>query len=196
LYAAPELQGTPLFIPSGAKNPQGAAKVIDFWTTKDFAYLSENGIEGYTYHYDNSGTVIKDAPNASNVGLDMELFFANMPAVWADGLLPRYIIRDNVVEVKAAESGGYLEKAKFADSVYTNKAYYQTLSLQAFPKPSELDRAAALTPDLNTYSTELLASLIMGEKSLNNWSTYMADLKRLGLDELITINQARLDRVK
>jgi hypothetical protein len=35
----------------------------------------------------------------------------------------------------------------------------------------------------------------MGEKSLDNWNTYLADLKRLGLDELISIYQARLDRV-
>jgi hypothetical protein len=39
-----------------------------------------------------------------------------------------------------------------------------------------------------------LTSLILGEKSFNNWNTYMADLKRLGLDELISITQARVNR--
>jgi hypothetical protein len=34
----------------------------------------------------------------------------------------------------------------------------------------------------------------MGEKSLSNWNTYMADLRRLGRDEMITIYQARIDR--
>jgi hypothetical protein len=36
----------------------------------------------------------------------------------------------------------------------------------------------------------------MGEKSLDNWDSYIADLKRLGLDEVIAIYQARLDRMK
>jgi hypothetical protein len=34
----------------------------------------------------------------------------------------------------------------------------------------------------------------MGTRSLNNWNSYIADLKRLGLDELIAINQAQYDR--
>jgi hypothetical protein len=35
----------------------------------------------------------------------------------------------------------------------------------------------------------------MGEKSLGNWDSYIADLKRLGLDEYVGIHQARIDRL-
>jgi hypothetical protein len=193
------VNGNPVFIPAGAKNPEGVAKVIDFWVTKDYAFLSENGIEGYTYHYDNNGVVIKETPNANNAGLDMELISANLPGLWTNGtLLPRYIMRDNVVEIKSAEAVGHIEKAKFSESVYDDKTYYMKggTEQQAFPMPRELERIAVIRPDLETYSTELLASLIMGEKSLNNWNSYMADLKRLGLDELISIYQTRLNRAK
>ena len=48
--------------------------------------------------------------------------------------------------------------------------------------------------DLNTYSEELLSKLIMGQKSLDEWDSYMKDLSELGLDELIQINQSRYDR--
>lgn len=34
----------------------------------------------------------------------------------------------------------------------------------------------------------------MGEKSLDDWDAYIQDLKDLGLDELIAINQGRYDR--
>ena len=47
---------------------------------------------------------------------------------------------------------------------------------------------------MRTYSAELLTKLIMGEKSLEDWDSYIADLKELGLDDLIAINQARYDR--
>lgn len=33
-----------------------------------------------------------------------------------------------------------------------------------------------------------------GEKSLDDWDSYMKDLQELGLDELISIQQARCDR--
>jgi putative aldouronate transport system substrate-binding protein len=69
-------------------------------------------------------------------------------------------------------------------------------SLAAFPTAREMERITAIRPDLETYSSELLASLIMGEKSFAGWNTYMADLRRLGLDELIGIYQARFDRAR
>jgi hypothetical protein len=59
---------------------------------------------------------------------------------------------------------------------------------------TEIARTAELSPDFNTYQSELITGLVMGTKSLNNWDSYIADLKRLGLDELIAINQAQYDR--
>ena len=64
----------------------------------------------------------------------------------------------------------------------------------AVPTVEEANRIAELSTDLNTYSEELLTKLIMGEQSLDDWDTYMQDLKDLGLDELISINQGRYDR--
>ncbi|MDR2617783.1 MAG: hypothetical protein LBC62_02825 [Treponema sp.] len=69
-------------------------------------------------------------------------------------------------------------------------------SVLTFPTAKEVERIAAISPDLNTYSNELISALILGEKSLANWDSYISDLKRLGLDELIGIFQARMDRAK
>jgi hypothetical protein len=65
-----------------------------------------------------------------------------------------------------------------------------------FPTIEEVNRIAEITTDLNTYSSELVTALVMGEKSLDNWNVYMSDLSRLGLDELIGIYQSRIDRTK
>ena len=50
------------------------------------------------------------------------------------------------------------------------------------------------TTALTTYSEELLTNLILGRESMNDWDTYMAKLKELGLDRQIEIAQARHDR--
>jgi hypothetical protein len=34
----------------------------------------------------------------------------------------------------------------------------------------------------------------MGDKSLDNWDSYISELKRLGLDEYLAIYQAKHDR--
>jgi hypothetical protein len=52
----------------------------------------------------------------------------------------------------------------------------------------------AFLSDLTTYSSELLTELIMGTPIMDRWDSYMANLKRLGLDELLSIYQARFDR--
>lgn len=71
---------------------------------------------------------------------------------------------------------------------------YHDENVYAIPTADEIDLANEVSTDLNTYSSELLTKLIMGEKSLEDWDSYIADLKELGLDELIAINQARYDR--
>ena len=68
--------------------------------------------------------------------------------------------------------------------------------VSAFPTVAEASREAQLRPDLVTYASELMTALIMGQRSLDNWNTYIADLRRLGLDELLAIYQARLDRMR
>ena len=60
----------------------------------------------------------------------------------------------------------------------------------------ELDTISSITSDLTTYSEELLTKLILGQQSMDDWDTYMAALERLGLDQLIEINQARYDRAQ
>jgi hypothetical protein len=190
---------TPAFIPAGAKNAEGAVRIIDYQVSKDYAVLSESGIEGYTFRYDENGNIVKGEPNPANTGLDIELVRGALPSMWTNGsIIPRHVIADTNYEVLSVSAMGYKLKADFALSLY-NREYPFIMdrgSYLAFPTANELERINAITPDLTTYSSELLASLIMGEKSLANWESYLTNLKRLGLDELTKIFQARLDRAR
>jgi hypothetical protein len=190
---------TPAFIPAGAKNAEGAVRIIDYQVSKDYAILSEAGIENYSFRYDSGGNIVKGEPRSANVGMDINLIRSALPALWTNGsIIPRHVITDTNYEVLSVLAMGYKLKADFALSLY-NKTYPFIMdreSYLAFPTAEELERISAITPGLNTYSSALLTSLITGEKTLDGWDSYLANLKRLGLDELIGIYQARLDRAR
>jgi hypothetical protein len=193
------VQWTPSIVPARAKNPAGVAKILDYQVTNDYALLTEYGIEGYTFRYDSNGSRVRGDDNPNNVGVDVELIRAGLPGIWTNGcIIPRNMIDDKYFEVLSTRNAGYPLKADFLETLYakTYPTIMDSASFLAFATTRETERITTISPDLNTYSSELLTSLILGEKSLSNWSTYMADLKRLGLDELISIYQTRLDRAR
>ena len=46
------------------------------------------------------------------------------------------------------------------------------------------------------YSSELLMKLILGDRSMDDWDSYLSDLERLGLDDYVAIHEARYERTK
>ncbi len=85
--------------------------------------------------------------------------------------------------------------------VYDNPGSYKyqmqnTKGCLAEATPEESDTIASLTTDFETYYEELLTKLILGQQSLDDWDSYISDLQKLGMDELISIAQARYDRTQ
>ena len=64
----------------------------------------------------------------------------------------------------------------------------------ALPTAEQLERKSELKTDLETYSKELSTQLILGQASLDDWDSYMAELKDLGLDEILEIENDQLAR--
>jgi hypothetical protein len=186
----------PHFIPARAKNVEGAIKLLDYLVSDEYAMLTEFGIEGYTFQY-TDGLIDWIRSNPANVGVDVACMSSGYPAFWTNiSVLPRRKVEEMTRELIGPRAEGYGLKADFEEENYQRKYLINqdTNTLLAFPTSREMERLQAIRPDLNTYSTELLTALILGEKSLNDWNTYISDLKRLGLDELISIYQARIDR--
>ncbi|MDR1565981.1 MAG: extracellular solute-binding protein [Treponema sp.] len=206
-------------VPARTKNIEKIVEMIDFFETPEYNHLNELGIEGYTYKWLPDMTSQRLPVNNDNVGADQQLYWTGgLAGLWSgwQGIFPRVnkpdpahtptkearraASRRNFVE--AGQALGYPEGfvgkyemwVKFEDKAW--KATALADGILAFPTVQESDRVNELTPDLNTYASELISALIMGEKSLDNWDSYIADLKRLGIDEVIGIYQARLDRMK
>jgi hypothetical protein len=190
-----------IVVPSASKNIEKVTRVFDYLVSDDFFTLMEAGIEGYTYNLNTDGYPVRFKSN-DQVGVDGLINVA----LWY-GIFPwmqkreQFLTLTDVVDVgkTLGYPNGFTQKFDFMDQIEEGKTFnlmgYESGTL-ALPTAQEAARLAELLPDLATYSSELSSALIMGEKSLSNWSTYMADLKRLGLDEVLAICQARLDRVK
>jgi hypothetical protein len=176
--------------------------------TPDYSMLSEFGIENYTFKYRSDGSVERIPVNSATVGVDNNFVIQSLAMLWTDGsILPRFerkqreddliAIRDRG-KVLGYPEGFTLKSDFYVDAWENNKwPFLQDIDVvMAFPTSKEADRIAALLPNLGTYSMELASSLVMGQKSLDNWDSYMSELKRLGLDELIGIYQARIDRAR
>ena len=186
-------------VPAGSDKQAAIAKIFDFLVTDEAILLQEHGIEGVSYELvDGMPSNIQDSSleNTDAVGM----------ALWANGsIFPRFDMNKEM-SVEMANTIAYAEN----NGVKNNQSGKSDFTLACVNDPEhrifhdtnglavatidEIDRINEISTDLNTYSSELLTKLIMGEKSLDDWDSYMSDLKDLGLDDLIAIQQARCDR--
>ena len=75
--------------------------------------------------------------------------------------------------------------------------YWYPLMLDNFlamPTDEETETLNKILTGIQTYSDEMCMKITLGTESLDNFDTYLAELKNLGLDQLISIQQARYDR--
>ena len=194
-------------VTSACENLDAVGRLFDFLVSDDYRILTEFGLEDYSYTLEEDGVMspINDAaePDAQQL--------VSGCALWTNGsILPRFqlstaqeMAADIQNSVDAGKTMGYPEtgfekKKEFFDeySDYEYKLPHESNPELAPATAEELDTISSLTSDLTTYSAELLTKLILGQQSMDDWDTYIADLQRLGLDELIEINQARYDRAQ
>lgn len=187
-------------VPASSDKQAAIAKIFDYLVTEEAIMLTENGIEGVSYE-------MKDGTLSQILDASLENTDAVGMALWCNGsIFPRYQIQfkednDNkAITVAMAQEMGVKNnqsgKMDFCLACYEepeNRIFHDTNGL-AVPTAEEIDGMNEIGTDLYTYSSELLTKLIMGEKSLDDWDSYIEDLKELGLDELISIQQARSNR--
>jgi hypothetical protein len=197
-----------LYVVSKAtKNAAGIAKLLDYIMSDTWQTFAHYGIEGYTFDMVNGSPVSRQQPNSAGTGIDMTIASTQSHHTFTR-FLPRMRLNQdkqpeaaNVMTAFSKENGypdGGQTKYRFVVDGYENKfGFVQDINSKMAPATiKELDRITAIRPDLETYCQELLTGLITGQKNVSGWDGYMADLKRLGLDELVSIYQARINRAK
>ena len=168
-------------------NLDAAASLLDVIYCADAETLESWGIEGKTYEtVDGKNQYL---PNIDNAHWEDCAKNGTVKGdwLWGDAAFPK--IRFAAMETEIEARGG--GKAEFQKEIIDHEPRFPlgNASYFALPTAEQLERKSTLKTDLDTYSKELATQLILGQKSLDDWDTYMAELKELGLDEMLEIDQ-------
>ncbi|MFC5407414.1 extracellular solute-binding protein [Cohnella soli] len=178
-------------ITKDAKNVEAAIKFFDVVYSRQYADLMLWGIEGQTYKTEANGVKV----NMLSGITDEELAKTGKVSggkLAGDTVFPRVQFAN--LETELASAPKY--KADHELNMLTYKPYFVNMNdvYLAIPDEKELETKTKILTNLNTYSAELATKLALGQKSLDNWDQYISELKKLGLDQLIEIDQQLLDR--
>lgn len=177
-------------ITKDAKDVEAAIKFFDVIYSEQYADLLYWGIEGKTYEKDSNGAKV-----FINTGTEEEQAKSGLIAgrpLFGDTVFPRVQFANLEFELTSVPK----HKADNELEVLKYKPYFVNMNNNylAIPDDQQLERKTKILTNLTTYSTELATKLALGQKSLDDWDQYMTELKKLGLDELIEIDQQLLDR--
>ncbi|WP_129723842.1 extracellular solute-binding protein [Xylanivirga thermophila] len=177
-------------VTKNCKNPEAAIAFFDIIYSEEYADLLFWGIEGLTYEVGDDGVKkFKDITGSFDTQLANEGKIAGQQ-VFGDTVFPRVQFANLEYELQGRPE----YKTNHQLEIMTYKPYFYNKNYLAIPDDDQLEKKTQILNDITTYSEELATKLALGQKSLDDWDKYMADLKELGLDELIEIDQQLLDR--
>ena len=176
-------------ITTSCENVEAAAKFLDYFWSDEGDMLINWGIEGESYVFDENGTpVFTDAIQNDPNGLSPTNAFAfyrrqNAP-----------IAMDH--QTRLMSKGSYTTPESI-NALYT---WEQTngLNPSTMPPvtllPEETTEYATKMTEIETYANEMRIKFIMGETSLDEFDAYVQQIEAMGLEDVLAIQQAALDR--
>ena len=173
-------------ISSKSKYPEYAIKLLDYLAASpegtDYGMF---GILGETYVIENGARKYTDNVLRNPEGKGA---FDVLRAVGAYHNLP---YTQTAESVAAVLFDVYPELKIISES---NRKYLVDAFPSILPTEDESEAIARISTDLNTYKDEMIMKFIIGTENLDKYDEYVKNLKSMGLDELISIKQAQLDR--
>ncbi len=182
------------FVPKGAQNVEAVARLMDYVYTDAYAVLNQLGLEGTGYERDENGNYVDIVlPGDDGVSFrDTSCGLYALPSLLTTPLVvERYNSGDPQYKVDKAE---WVYKFRQELFPLADQVAFSTQNL-AMPTEEESAFISEKVTVLETYASELLADLILGNKSLDNLPGYLEEMEELGLKEYIDIMQARRDRL-
>ncbi|MDF2674585.1 MAG: transporter substrate-binding protein [Clostridiales bacterium] len=187
----PNTVGTGAFlITSANKYPEATMRWVDYFYGDEGTLFYHYGIEGKSYKktadgkYDWSDEIYKSVtPNTTFdnvVGKYSAYVGGSNPAIIKE---PYYGGREmEPVSYKAAmDMMSFVPKEAWPEFTYSLK---------------ENERLVVLQTDINGYVSKMQAEFISGKTPLSQWDTYVEQIKKMGLDEMMKIHEAAYERYK
>lgn len=176
--------GSWCFITEECEDVESAMRWMDYLYTEEGMDLANYGIEGTTYTVDENGEVqltefVTDNPDG----------YAIDPILRSYGLVNWSCVHRREFSEKrfplAEQRDGC---AIWADSQYND------YMLSNYSVPTELqEEYTQLRTDIDTYLSEMIANFIAGTEPLDNFDSYLENLRTLGVERFIEIMQLAID---
>jgi putative aldouronate transport system substrate-binding protein len=173
-------------ITQSSKNAELAARYLDYGYSKEGQMLYNFGVEGVSYKMENGYPKYTDLIMNNPDKLPMAVILPMHTRSSYDGPM---VQRKEYIEQYAG-----LPQQQEAIKIWMKTDAEKNTFPRVTLTPEESAESAKIVNDLNTYNSEMFMKFIMGVEPIENYDKYVAQLKKLGVDKYIQIQQAAYDR--
>ena len=185
----PEANTPFVAITTACENPEAAAQWLDYLYSDEGDLLKNYGVEGDTYTIENGIPKYTDKilhnPDGLSVSEAMATYFrANSPA-------PGFNQSNNYLDQYYQ-----LDEQKEAIQIWNKDMDYvkQTMLPPVTKTLEESEELSNILTELQTYSEETILKFINGEEPMENWDTFIQNLKDMQAERAVEIQQNAVDR--
>lgn len=166
------------------EHPELSAQWANYFYTEEGGLLKNFGIEGESYVMENGEPKLTDLIENNPDGLSRQQALA----VWSRGSTPAPgpVIKLPDANPRVAESAEIWNRY----SVNASKVLIPPIT----QTPEEADELSSMITNINSYHEEMVIKFIMGQESLDNYDNFVEQLKNYGIERVIELKQAALDR--
>ena len=177
------VRGYETSISATCKTPEIAAKYLDFAYSPEGFMLSNYGIEGMTYELDEAGTpyltdMMLNDPNGLSINETIHYY------LFHHGPMNRVWDRDK---------DGYTDDENACEAIW-GTADDSYVMPPVTRNADEGSRYATIMADVEAYVNEMTVKFINGMASLDEYDAFVEQIKSMGIEEAIGIQQTALDR--
>lgn len=173
-------------ITTNCKNPEIAARYLDFAYSEEGHKLCNFGIENLTYTMEEGQPIYTDE------------ILNNPDGLYVSDAMSKYM--------RSYNEGPFVQDAGFADQYFPlpqQQSALQTWSNTeakdynlplVTPKPEESAEMATIMNEINTYVDEMMLKFVMGEEPIDSFDSYVEQIRKMNIDRALQINQEALKR--
>lgn len=185
---SPAYPGTGTAVTTDCDNPELAVKYVDFFYGKEGHMLANFGIEGESYKMVDGTPTYTEKILKNPDGLTMSQAMAMYMRSYSTGPFVQDI---GYIEQYYALPEQQQALANWSEELAYTQSYMIPKVLSTTEEASEM---AEIKNNSNTYRDQMILKFITGVESLDNYDTFIKQLKAYNVDRGIEINQAAYDR--
>lgn len=170
--------------------PEATMRWIDYFYSEEGIRMLYLGIEGETYYKDANGEyqflpeIVENIPEGSSFDQVVSKYVP-----YAGGALPTLIMEEYF---KGGETQPSAKQAAANLRPYIPDEVWESFSFTA----GESEVKITLESDINSMVNQWTAEFVQGKRSLDEFDSFVAQLNRMGLEQLIDIYETAYERYK